>query len=76
MSSPIDGQGDLFDEMVPKQREAKEVELLTQENVIRTAYLLSNVVLEVLVKKGIIQESEIDELLREAALEYKRKRVN
>lgn len=73
----IEGQGDIFEQMIPKKREPQEDLSLTDENVMRFSYLLSNVLLTILIKRGVIKESEVDSLLREAAIEYqlKRKRV-
>jgi hypothetical protein len=68
---------DLFNDMIPKPKEkSKEVPSSSSfEDEIRTSYLLVNVLLSLLIDKGIIQQGEVDELLGELYEEYKRKRV-
>jgi len=67
---------DLFDDLVPKKevKEEKKPVDFTQDDLIRTSYLLVNVLLELLLQKGIIQQAEVDKLLEEVYVEYKRKR--
>jgi hypothetical protein len=68
---------DLFDDLVPDRDEPNDEKKsldFTQDDLIRTSYLLVNVLMEILIKKGYIQQSEVDHLLEEVYEEYKRKR--
>ncbi|SFJ63475.1 hypothetical protein SAMN02799624_05283 [Paenibacillus sp. UNC496MF] len=71
MSKEQPGQGDLFDELIPKRNEQKG---LTMEDELRTSYLLVNVLLGLLVQKGVITQAEVDTLLAELYAEYKARR--
>jgi hypothetical protein len=69
---------DIFDDMIPKREpskknDSKSPDEFTQQE-IRTAYLLSNALLQLLLDKGIIQQSEVDQLIEEMYEEYKKLR--
>jgi hypothetical protein len=71
---------DLFDDMIPKKSKKAETKSSShiaddgREEEIRTSYLLVNVLLTLLIDKGIIHQGEVDELLEELFDEYKKKR--
>ncbi|GAK41962.1 hypothetical protein TCA2_4454 [Paenibacillus sp. TCA20] len=67
---PIDGQGDLFDNLIPASREEKPFVSLRREDLLQSSYVISNVLLNVLIKRGIIREDELNDLLDEAWKTY------
>lgn len=71
----MEGQGDLFNSLIPPERneEPESHAPLKREDLLRTAFVLSNVLLNVLIEKGIITEAESNDLLDAALKEYQKK---
>jgi|GEM_PF-4713679 len=71
----MEGQGDLFNDLVPPARNEEPAAHapLEREDLLRTAFVLSNVLLNVLIEKGIITEAESNDLLGAALKEYQKK---
>lgn len=79
-------QGSIFDDLIPpsKQETKKEDPTNPMGNMpkgdfpyadeVKTSYLLVNALMTVLVKKGLINEEEVNDVLTEMYIEYKRKK--
>ncbi|WP_067923957.1 hypothetical protein [Alicyclobacillus shizuokensis] len=66
-----DQEFDLFEDMIPQRRSLADTpQGVTRNDEVVTSYLLVNALFQLLLRKGIIHEHEVNQLIEELAIEY------